>query len=742
MKTEIRANFISQLRTMIADTEFIVQHVALDEPEQYVTAHSIMQKGQYISKCKCAQCGHEYVVNEASSSYYYNSRFNCPTCGNNKVITKPGICDRSKQKFHKYIHKTDNGFKFFIFTQTDKFDHDEDWYDKAATVELKISRVGIFDKKYGFFIAEREFRGDFKVFRRNSSDESHAIYWLKDYTNSNMEKEECEKYLKEANDFYAKQRAESQAKSDTRRAKKEEAERLAEEARQKAEAERQEAHRQEMLKDIRCQYKPKEIDISKHLRYPIFGKLYSYDESGKTTHIVHCAKCGADYETKKMREDMPFTCKCGNHVDAPNMHRGDWHTSETQKLLVFENTNLPDNDLLVRIFEYYVATGRQSTSETINVESSVIEKSRVFISDKMRRYYQNSNDGVFDNQTQSYQNYFEYAGELTQTKEEICDIIKNSALKYSGLLEAWGIGNYTYKWHIDMPDMRYLRAWCANHNIEIVMKSNLDRITDYFIDNVEDMKPGKALHEIIGVDKSLIKYIVAEDMQYHAAIDMQSMFELDRTMTPEIYNEMLNSPVANRYYRDIARDFGIPYTSMLQYLQSAYDHQCIDKSDAISVWYDYLNMASKIGVDLNDKSKRFPSSLKKEHDVAVFAYRAIKIQIDNQTFAAQAKINAGLYDFKYKGLMAIVPQTPQEIIEEAQAQKNCLRSYIERVRNGNTVVVFVRRKDDPEKTFLSAEIYDGKLTQLKGYCNSNPRSKEINEFVKKWSERAGFSVDC
>jgi hypothetical protein len=34
------------------------------------------------------------------------------------------------------------------------------------------------------------------------------------------------------------------------------------------------------------------------------------------------------------------------------------------------------------------------------------------------------------------------------------------------------------------------------------------------------------------------------------------------------------------------------------------------------------------------------------------------------------------------------------------------------------------------------------LIQLKGYCNSDPRSKEIVEFMKEWAEARNFVIAC
>jgi hypothetical protein len=152
-------------------------------------------------------------------------------------------------------------------------------------------------------------------------------------------------------------------------------------------------------------------------------------------------------------------------------------------------------------------------------------------------------------------------------------------------------------------------------------------------------------------------------------------------------------------------------------------------------------MATALHIDLTDKSRLYPGSLKKEHDVATFAYRAIQIDVDKEKFALQAEENA-YFEYTYKDLMVIVPRTPQEIVEEATRQKNCLRSYVERVKNGDTVVVFIRRKIMPDATYVTAEVHNGRLTQLKGYCNSNPRNRELVEFVQHWSKAKGIRVEC
>lgn len=292
-----------------------------------------------------------------------------------------------------------------------------------------------------------------------------------------------------------------------------------------------------------------------------------------------------------------------------------------------------------------------------------------------------------------------------------------------------------------MPNLSYLQAWYVNPTIELVMKSNLTHITEQFIESPEDMRAGTTLADVLGVDDSLVKTIIKMDLPHNKMRDMAMLYEADNTLTADIHEQIVRENLHRAALRNLVERYDLTYDKIMKYLQAAYDHQCILKSETLSIWSDYLRMASAVGVNLNDKSKKFPSSLKKEHDIVMFAYRAVQVEMDQRAFAEQAEINAK-YEFETDDMMVIVPRTPQAVIEEANAQNNCLRSYIERVKHGETVVAFVRKKSDPDKTFLSAEIHNGDLIQLKGWCNSNPRTKEIVEFTKQWAKARNINIKC
>ena len=738
-KKKTRAQFLERVYELAWDIDFVRNNATIEEPGKFVTLTRILQKGETVTACNCQSCGTKYVVNDLYFMYSSNAQpFKCPVCGNIEVVS-----DKAKQLNKKYrclLNKTDDGFEFVNFWTYTRFSEGEDWYDNPPEVQIQINNAGVFDNEKGFFMASKSAKQS-KVIRRNSFDESNIIYNLKRYTDSNVDTDTCKEMLAKADEVYAAQRKASEEKSEKARQRKADIERENREKIARWEAEEKEKHRLELLNDVRAQYQAKDIDIDANVKYTFLRHLYSTSTDGTDTYLVACAKCGVVKEVSvnaNNRDDFSYACDCGNHTS--DLFHFNWNDDERHlTTIVFENTNLDENDLLIRVFET-----KFTLSPTFGFQKTQFERKRIFAGKQIRVYSRRTEDAVFD--YDEYYNdcsiYNSDSNSLCQSNEDVVDIIRNSCLKYSGLIDVWGLGAYKYKYSCKIPDFNYLSTWYKKPGVEMVLKSNLSHITDYTIDKFgENLNHGNNLAAVLGIEDGLVKNIVKIDPTYSVMHELNRMYRADNTVTKEIYDEIKAENLSMVLMIDLAANYGIKYSKTLQYLQTVYDHQCIDKDEALSVWSDYLRMANTLGVDLSDKSKKFPTSLRKEHDVAVFAYRAVKVEMDQKAFAKRAEVNK-FYEFEHEGLMAIVPTTPQEIIEEANAQRNCLRSYVDRVRKGQTVVVFVRKKDEPEKTFLSAEILDGHLTQLKGFCNSDPRTKEIVEFVKEWSAAKDFKVRC
>ena len=72
-----------------------------------------------------------------------------------------------------------------------------------------------------------------------------------------------------------------------------------------------------------------------------------------------------------------------------------------------------------------------------------------------------------------------------------------------------------------------------------------------------------------------------------------------------------------------------------------------------------------------------------------------------------------------------------EIHAEAEQQKNCLeRLYLDKIAEGYTNVVAVRRKKDPNTAYITCEVKGGAIVQWKTYRNGVPLA--ANDFRKAY----------
>ena len=69
---------------------------------------------------------------------------------------------------------------------------------------------------------------------------------------------------------------------------------------------------------------------------------------------------------------------------------------------------------------------------------------------------------------------------------------------------------------------------------------------------------------------------------------------------------------------------------------------------------------------------------------------------------------------------------------EGRNNHNCVASYAELHAKGKNTIVFIRKKDEPEKSYITAEIDDG-LNVVQAYYSYNRRIiKEDRAFIDQW----------
>lgn len=83
-------------------------------------------------------------------------------------------------------------------------------------------------------------------------------------------------------------------------------------------------------------------------------------------------------------------------------------------------------------------------------------------------------------------------------------------------------------------------------------------------------------------------------------------------------------------------------------------------------------------------------------------------------------------------MFVTVPHCGADLILEGNNLHHCVGGYVYNVKNNFTNIVFIRKKDEPEKSFYTVEINnDHKLVQIRGLQNMDP-TDDVKEFLDRY----------
>ena len=82
----------------------------------------------------------------------------------------------------------------------------------------------------------------------------------------------------------------------------------------------------------------------------------------------------------------------------------------------------------------------------------------------------------------------------------------------------------------------------------------------------------------------------------------------------------------------------------------------------------------------------------------------------------------------------VAPESSTDVIEEGNSLNHCVGGYIGRIRKKLTCIMFMRPRDKTEKSFITVEIKNGKLSTALGK-NNRRLNWEEREFLEGYAER-------
>lgn len=116
-------------------------------------------------------------------------------------------------------------------------------------------------------------------------------------------------------------------------------------------------------------------------------------------------------------------------------------------------------------------------------------------------------------------------------------------------------------------------------------------------------------------------------------------------------------------------------------------------------------------------------------------YELRKTEFDNNALRNNYKAKEKAFTFSYGNYVVVVPTCTKDIIDEGVNMHHCVGGYVNRVIEGRDYIVFVRHKDNPEKCYITCEVYtDGRIGQYFLAYDNYISSVEDREFYQAFSE--------
>lgn len=185
------------------------------------------------------------------------------------------------------------------------------------------------------------------------------------------------------------------------------------------------------------------------------------------------------------------------------------------------------------------------------------------------------------------------------------------------------------------------------------------------------------------------------------------------------------------YFNMLTMEFGYNAKKLYLYLDRLKTLEAINSIHyLIKELYDYANMMKQ----LSDKYDKYPRHFLTTHQIAIRNYQRMKKEFSEEMF--KKRINKQ-YECSFGNYTFVYPNSTQDIKDEAVQMSNCVSSYIDKVINGECHILFLRKKDSPDKSLVTIEVRNNQIVQARRKFNdpvNEEEQKVIDAFNNKFAK--------
>lgn len=474
--------------------------------------------------------------------------------------------------------------------------------------------------------------------------------------------------------------------------------------------------------------------------------FYSYDRNQPETQVF-CTYCEKFSVIKKPKTGKIFVCpQCKQKAIAKAQGRRAAYHEDRETCQVIQK--ISDEELLIRIFKVrWAYKGKKNTPA-----KEIYENARLFIrvvgkegTDTEAFYYDSSYDSTTHWRRGNRPRFSPYTSGY---EADVTGAIYLPSLKRALQGTPWqycALRQFYEPTKEAMQVSTYLRVYQRHPKlIEHLVKVGFERIVSDIVYRhgmgAEIDATQKRTHRILRVNKEDLAML----RELNAGVDTLKAYQQYVKLNLRGRQELLQWQLKNHVHTIPTQWFAyMTARKFMRYMDSQLpDYMRLKQAslyrspmeEAISTYSDYLQMCQGQNYDMKSSQVLFPKHCNEAHDELS---RYIKKCRDEQTKRAFREVYENLAEkanLTSKKLQIVCPKQTDDLITEGQALHHCVGTYIERVAAKKCLIVFVRRVEEPEKPFVTVEVSNGKIVQIRGERNSDP-TKEVKKFVDLWSRK-------
>lgn len=283
----------------------------------------------------------------------------------------------------------------------------------------------------------------------------------------------------------------------------------------------------------------------------------------------------------------------------------------------------------------------------------------------------------------------------------------------------------------------FLAKYTNHRRAETLLKTGFTKLGVGIVLSYKDWgldETQNRLHRILGVAPEEIEYLRSMNL---AAEDLKNYKQLPQKSRPIVWDWVNKSQI-----KVVTDTVEVLKTVRIEKLKSYCEKQRgkfkkssfrSEAAEFVATYRDYLDLVRKLNLRLS-KSVLYPKDLIEAHDKAVSEVKmAEDAKIDEAIRTAASKWKNLEYATEQFAIM--MPKALADVIHEGSELCNCVgENYPRRIRNGECLILFVRKASDPTKPYFCLEVQNKKVVQLRGYRNCDPPD-DVKKFVAGWEKK-------